>query len=254
MLRLRRGSRPFSTTHRQHALTPASDEKVARQPARIEVGKCDVRAPSATVVGRSSSSNTISAVNRVASGCRQGPCSKSEDPFPAARGLCRLDRFQDLSAALRTTIFPKSGDSAVFGGCPDVSRSCGGAPSIRLSSATRRTASVAPALLLEHHKIKTGAQSTQWSRFPANWSGVETRRGSVFTSSDPHALAPRRRKRKSDQASTPYRLVELQSYTANVRATRLAAGPAENAGSRAKSPSSPCARAIAGGPRCHGRR
>ena len=33
-----------------------------------------------------------------------------------ARGLCRLDRFQDLSAALRTTIFPKSGDSAVFGG------------------------------------------------------------------------------------------------------------------------------------------
>ena len=97
------------------------------------------------------------------------------------------------------------------GGCPDVSRSCGGAPSIRLSSATRRTASVAPALLLEHHKIKTGAQSTQWSRFPANWSGVETRRGSVFTSSDLHALAPRRRKRKSDQASTPYRLVELPS-------------------------------------------
>ena len=131
--------------------------------------------------------------------------------FPRQGGHGRLDRFQDLSAALRTTIFPKSGDSAVFGGCPDVSRSCGGAPSIRLSSATRRTASVAPALLLEHHKIKTGAQSTQWSRFPANWSGVETRRGSVFTSSDLHALAPRRRKRKSDQASTPYRLVELQS-------------------------------------------
>jgi hypothetical protein len=38
---------------------------------------------------------------------------------------------------------PGSGNSAVFGGCSDVSRSSGGEPSIRLSSATRRTASVA---------------------------------------------------------------------------------------------------------------